>query len=66
MRHGSLPCLSGPDDRLVLHYEQDHAKTTNLGNRKQIDRRYALSEAAAAIRYLEQGRARGKVVVTLE
>ena len=31
-----------------------------------IDRRYALSEAAAAIRYLEQGRARGKVVVTLE
>jgi NADPH:quinone reductase-like Zn-dependent oxidoreductase len=31
-----------------------------------IDRRYALSEAAAAIRYLEQGRARGKVVVTME
>jgi NADPH:quinone reductase-like Zn-dependent oxidoreductase len=31
-----------------------------------IDRRHALSEAAAAIRYLEQGRARGKVVVTME
>ncbi len=31
-----------------------------------IDRRYALSETAAAIRYLEQGRARGKVVVTIE
>ncbi len=31
-----------------------------------IDRRYALSEAAEAIRYLEQGRARGKVVVTME
>ena len=29
-----------------------------------IDRRYAFSEAAEAIRYLESGRARGKVVVT--
>jgi NADPH:quinone reductase-like Zn-dependent oxidoreductase len=31
-----------------------------------IDRRYTLQEAAEAIRYLEQGRARGKVVVTVE
>jgi NADPH:quinone reductase-like Zn-dependent oxidoreductase len=31
-----------------------------------IDRRYALNESAEAIRYLEQGRARGKVVVTVE
>ncbi len=31
-----------------------------------IDRRYRLQEAAEAIRYLEQGRARGKVVVTME
>jgi NADPH:quinone reductase-like Zn-dependent oxidoreductase len=31
-----------------------------------IDRRYELREAAAAIRYLEQGRARGKVVVTMD
>jgi NADPH:quinone reductase-like Zn-dependent oxidoreductase len=31
-----------------------------------IDRRYTLREAADAIRYLEQGRARGKVVVTIE
>jgi NADPH:quinone reductase-like Zn-dependent oxidoreductase len=31
-----------------------------------IDRRYALSEAAAAISYLEQGRARGKVVVSMQ
>lgn len=30
-----------------------------------IDRRYALDEAAEAIRYLEQGRARGKVIVTI-
>jgi NADPH:quinone reductase-like Zn-dependent oxidoreductase len=31
-----------------------------------IDRRYQLSEVPAAIRYLEQGHARGKVVITLE
>jgi NADPH:quinone reductase-like Zn-dependent oxidoreductase len=31
-----------------------------------IDRRYSLSEAAEAIRYLEEGHARGKVLITLE
>jgi NADPH:quinone reductase-like Zn-dependent oxidoreductase len=31
-----------------------------------IDRRYPLSETAEAIRYLEQGRARGKVVITVQ
>ncbi|SRR6266436_2863357 len=31
-----------------------------------IDKYYSLSEAPAAIRYLEQGHARGKVVITLE
>jgi NADPH:quinone reductase-like Zn-dependent oxidoreductase len=31
-----------------------------------IDRRYPLSEAAAALRYLEAGHARGKVVLTVE
>ena len=31
-----------------------------------IDRRYRLSEVPAAIRYLEQGHARGKVVITFE
>jgi NADPH:quinone reductase-like Zn-dependent oxidoreductase len=31
-----------------------------------IDRRYPLSDAAEAIRYLEAGRARGKIVVTVE
>jgi NADPH:quinone reductase-like Zn-dependent oxidoreductase len=30
-----------------------------------IDRRYTLSEAATAIRYLETGRARGKVIISL-
>jgi NADPH:quinone reductase-like Zn-dependent oxidoreductase len=31
-----------------------------------IDRRYPLSEVGEAIRYLEEGHARGKVVITLE
>jgi len=31
-----------------------------------IDRRYPLSEAAEAVRYLEEGHARGKVVITME
>jgi NADPH:quinone reductase-like Zn-dependent oxidoreductase len=31
-----------------------------------IDRRYGLIEVAEAIRYLEEGHARGKVVITLE
>jgi NADPH:quinone reductase-like Zn-dependent oxidoreductase len=31
-----------------------------------IDRRYPLSETAEAIRYLEEGHARGKVVITVE
>jgi NADPH:quinone reductase-like Zn-dependent oxidoreductase len=31
-----------------------------------IDRQYKLSETAEAVRYLEQGHARGKVVITLE
>jgi NADPH:quinone reductase-like Zn-dependent oxidoreductase len=30
-----------------------------------IDRRYTLSEVPDAIRYLETGRARGKVIITL-
>jgi NADPH:quinone reductase-like Zn-dependent oxidoreductase len=30
-----------------------------------IDRRYSLDDAATAIEYLEQGRARGKVIVEI-
>jgi len=31
-----------------------------------IDRRYGLSDTAAAIRYSEEGHARGKIIVNLE
>jgi NADPH:quinone reductase-like Zn-dependent oxidoreductase len=31
-----------------------------------IDRRYPLTEVAEAIRYLEEGHAQGKVVITVE
>ena len=31
-----------------------------------IDRRYPLSEAAEALRYLEEGHAQGKVVITVD
>jgi NADPH:quinone reductase-like Zn-dependent oxidoreductase len=31
-----------------------------------IDRRYPLSEAAEAFRYLQEGHARGKVVITMQ
>ena len=33
--------------------------------RPVIDRTYPLSETAAAIRYLEEGHARGKIVITV-
>jgi len=34
--------------------------------RPVVDRRYRLSEVPAAIGYLEQGHARGKVVITMD
>jgi NADPH:quinone reductase-like Zn-dependent oxidoreductase len=33
--------------------------------RPVIDRRFPLSDASSAVRYIENGRARGKVVVTM-
>ena len=47
-------------DLLILKELLEAGKITPV-----IDRRYPLSETAEAIRYLESGRARGKVIVTV-
>jgi NADPH:quinone reductase-like Zn-dependent oxidoreductase len=49
------------DDLATLAGLMESGKVTPV-----IDRTYKLSEAAEALRYLEQGHARGKVVVTME
>lgn len=49
-----------PEDLDVLRDLMQAGKITPV-----IDRRYALSEVPEAIRYLEQGHARGKVVITV-
>jgi NADPH:quinone reductase-like Zn-dependent oxidoreductase len=48
------------EDLTVMHQLMEAGKVTPV-----IDRRYRLSEVPEAIRYLEQGHARGKVVITL-
>jgi NADPH:quinone reductase-like Zn-dependent oxidoreductase len=52
---------SSKEDLAVLH---DLMKVGNVT--PVIDRRYSLGEVPDAIRYLEEGHARGKVVITLE
>ena len=53
-------CRENSEDLLVLKELIEAGKVTPV-----IDRSYPLSEAAEAIRYLEQGHARGKVVITV-
>jgi NADPH:quinone reductase-like Zn-dependent oxidoreductase len=48
------------EDLLVLKGLIDSGKITPL-----IDKTYPLSEVPEAIRYLEEGRARGKVVISV-
>jgi NADPH:quinone reductase-like Zn-dependent oxidoreductase len=58
-----------------LKFFLSHASAEDLGTlagllqsgriRSVIDRRYPLAEAAEAMRYLEAGRARGKVIITM-
>jgi NADPH:quinone reductase-like Zn-dependent oxidoreductase len=43
---------------------QDLLKTGKV--KPVIDRRYPLNEVPAAIRYLEEGHARGKIAITVE
>jgi NADPH:quinone reductase-like Zn-dependent oxidoreductase len=49
------------EDLTMMHELMEAGKVTPV-----IDRRYRLSEVPEAIRYLEEGHARGKVVITLE
>ena len=49
------------EDLTIMHELMEAGKVTPV-----IARRYRLSEAPEAIRYLERGHARGKVVITLE
>ena len=62
VRHklGTLIAAARKDDLQVLH-EFLEAGTV----KPVVDRTFALSEVAEAIRYLREGRARGKVVVTV-
>jgi NADPH:quinone reductase-like Zn-dependent oxidoreductase len=53
-------CKPNKDDLELLKELIETGKVTPV-----IDRTYPLAEAAAAIRYLEEGHARGKVVITV-
>jgi NADPH:quinone reductase-like Zn-dependent oxidoreductase len=57
---GTLIAIARKDDLQVLR-EFLEAGTV----KPVVDRTFALSEVAEAIRYLREGRARGKVVVTV-
>lgn len=57
----SLLAKNSTEDLTLMHDLMKAGKVTPV-----IDRHYKLSEVPEAIRYLEQGHARGKVVITLE
>ena len=57
---GNLLVKPNEADLLVLKELCETGKV-----RPVIDRRFALSEVSAAVRYVEDGHARGKVVVTV-
>ena len=58
---GTFVCSENHEDMIVLKELIESGKVTPV-----IDRTYSLSEVPEAIRYLEEGHARGKVVITLE
>jgi NADPH:quinone reductase-like Zn-dependent oxidoreductase len=57
---GSFLARRNKDDLLVLKELIEAGKVMPV-----IDRSFPLAQAADAIRYLETGRARGKVVITV-
>jgi NADPH:quinone reductase-like Zn-dependent oxidoreductase len=58
---GGLLTKRNKEDLTILRELAEAGKVTPV-----IDRRYGLSEVPEAIRYLEEGHARAKVVITLE
>ena len=57
---GTFVCRENHEDLIVLKELIEAGKVAPV-----VDRTYSLSEAAEAIRYMREGRARGKVVITL-
>jgi len=57
---GTLISTQNHEDLIVLKELIESGKVTPV-----IDRTYPLSEVPEAIRYLEEGHARGKVVITV-
>lgn len=55
-----LPVRRSQEDLTIMHELMKAGKVTPV-----IDRRYPLSEVQEAIRYLEQGHARGKIVINV-
>jgi NADPH:quinone reductase-like Zn-dependent oxidoreductase len=55
-----VPARRSKEDLIIMH---DLMKAGNVT--PVIDKRYRLSEVSEALRYLEQGHARGKVVITV-
>jgi NADPH:quinone reductase-like Zn-dependent oxidoreductase len=58
---GMMMANANQKDLTVLADMMQSGKVTPV-----IDRTYPLSEIREAVRYLEQGHARGKVVITVE
>jgi NADPH:quinone reductase-like Zn-dependent oxidoreductase len=57
---GTFICKENHEDMLVLKELIEAGKVTPV-----IDRTYPLSEVPDAVRYLAEGHARGKVVITV-
>ena len=58
---GSFICSENNDDLIVLKELIESGQVTPA-----IDRTYPLSEVAAAIRYIQEGHARGKIVINVQ
>jgi NADPH:quinone reductase-like Zn-dependent oxidoreductase len=58
---GMMMARASKDDLTLLADLMEQGKVTPV-----IDKTYKLSEAAEAMRHLETGRARGKIVIQLE